>query len=221
MLFHRALRYTAGIFLFSLRVSVLNTFFFKGHLEDDETLLHVVHKHWLLGVRGLFWPTVFFIGCCWLLTLVHARGLLILAAILSLIVAVWWLRNFFDYYLDAWLITDQGIIDIAWFGWFHRQSTRVLYSDLQGISYEIQGVWGTLLRYGTVSVEKISTGAAVSLDHVTNPKRIELMVLKNMEAYLHAKNLKDSKQVQQLLASLVAEQINLRERQNASEDMDE
>ncbi len=156
---------------------------------------------------------MFALLCVWLLSLAQVRGAVIAMAIISICVGVWWLRNFFDYYLDAWLITDQGIIDIAWFGWFHRQSTRVLYSDLQGISYEIIGVWGTLLRYGTLSVEKISTGTAVSMEYVQSPKKIELMVLKNMETYLHAKNLKDSKQVQELLSALVAEQINLRDQE--------
>ncbi len=189
----------------------LNAFLFKKHLEDDETLVRVVHKHWLLGFRALFWPSIFLLGCIWLLSLAQVRGAVIAAAILTLVVFVWWLRNFFDYYLDAWLVTDQGIIDIAWFGWFHRQSTRVLYSDLQGISYEIKGVWGTLLRFGTLSVEKISTGTAVSLDYVSNPKGVELLVLKKMEAYLHTKNMKDAKQVQELLATLVAEHINLKE----------
>lgn len=204
-----AVRYTVCVFPFFY--PVLNAFFFKKHLEEDEELLRVVHKHWLIGTKSLFWPSVFFALGVWLLTLAHVRGAYIAVAVLMIVIGMWWLRSFFDYYLDAWLITDQGIIDIAWFGWFHRQSTRVLYSDLQGISYEIKGVWGTLLRYGTVSVEKISTGAAVSMDYVQSPKKIELLVLKNMEAYLHAKNMKDSKQVQELLSALVAEQIQLRE----------
>lgn len=199
----------------------LNTFLFKNHLEEDEELLTVVHKHWLLGFKALFWPTIFFASAIWLLVLVQARGLVIGMAIIAMVIGVWWLRNFFDYYLDAWLITDQGIIDIAWFGWFHRQSTRVLYSDLQGISYEIKGVWGTLLRYGALSVEKISTGTAVTLEYVPRPKRIELMVLRNMEKYLHAKNMKDSKQVQELLATLVAEHVQLREHQKESDEDDE
>lgn len=193
---------------------MLNQFLFKKHLEDDETLVCVVHKHWLLGFRVLFWPSLFVLGCVWLMTLAQVRGAYIAVAIITFVVLVWWLRNFFDYFLDAWLITDQGIIDIAWFGWFHRQSTRVLYSDLQGISYEIKGVWGTLLRFGTLSVEKISTGTAVSLDYVTNPKRVELLVLKNMETYLHSRNMKDAKQVQELLATLVAEQIQLQEQED-------
>ncbi len=200
---------------------MLNRFFFMKHLEDDETLVRVVHKHWLIGLKALFWPTVLLLGLWFLYANTQTRAMLTISTVLSLVLVLWWLRTFFDYYLDAWLITDQGIIDIAWFGWFHRQSTRVLYSDLQGVSYEINGVFGTLLRYGTLSVEKISTGTEVSLDYVSRPKQVELLILRQMEGYLHTKNLKDAKHVQEVLAKIVAHQIQENELSEESEDDDE
>lgn len=201
---------------------MLNRLLFKRHLEDDETLMRVVHKHWLIGLKALFWPTLFLALCGGIVWLNPAsRGLVIFMSFWAVVVAVWWLRNFFDYFLDAWLITDQGFIDVAWHGWFHRQSTRTLYSDLQGVSYEIKGVLGTLLRFGTVSTEKISTGASISLEYVKHPKSVETLILKNMEAYLHSKNMKDASQIQELLSSLVAQQIQLNGMPAAEEHDDE
>lgn len=192
---------------------------FRRHLEDDEHLVRVVHKHWFLGLKALLWPTVLFVAGAALLGLIPSRPLFLATALAGVIVGVWWLRNFFDYYLDAWLITDHGIIDIAWHGWFHRESTRVLYSDLQGVSYEVKGVLGTLLNFGTVSVEKISTGSAVSLEYVKGPRSVEATILRCMENYLHAKNLKDGKQVQELLSQLLARQMQLQEfEESAVED---
>jgi hypothetical protein len=184
-------------------------FLFKKHLEEDEELIRIVHKHWFIGIKALFWPTVLFLLDIYGLTAFRGvNAMILITTVFGITILVWWLRNFFDYFLDAWLLTDQGIIDIAWFGWFHRQSTRVLYSDLQGVSYEINGVWGTLFNFGTISVEKISTGAVISLEFVKNPKQVELMTLRYMEEYLHKKNLKDSTQVQKLLATILAEQLN-------------
>jgi hypothetical protein len=134
---------------------------------------------------------------------------------------VWWLRNFFDYYLDAWIVTDMGIIDVEWHGWFHRQSSRILYSDIQGVSYEIQGVLNTLLRYGTIGVEKISTGSVISLDNVPNPRKVEGLILKNMEGYLHTKNLKDSTHVQEILAGIVAREMQLQDFDEEEDDDDD
>jgi hypothetical protein len=78
---------------------------------------------------------------------------------------------------------------------------------VQGVSYEINGVLGTLLRFGSISIEKISTGSSFTLDFVRKPRKVEAAILKNMESYLHTKNMKDASQIQDLLASLVAEKI--------------
>lgn len=125
--------------------------------------------------------------------------------ILLAVASLWWLRNFFDQFLDAWIITDQAVIDIAWHGFFHRESSRILYSDIQGVSYEIKGVWPTLFRCGHISVEKVSSGGTFTLEHVPGPRRVEALILKNQEAYLHRKSLTDANQVHDMLVTLVKE----------------
>lgn len=199
-------------------MSKLNDRLFSRHLEEDEALHMVVHKHWILGLKFLFWPSVSFLACWVLLYQAPFKSVFYAISLWSVVSLVWWFRNFFDYYLDAWIITDIGIIDVEWHGWFHRQSSRILYSDIQGVSYEINGVTSTLLRYGTISVEKISTGSAVSLDSVPSPRKIEGVVLKNMEGYLHTKNLKDATHVQDILANIVAREVQL---QDLDEDEDD
>ena len=100
---------------------------------------------------------------------------------------------------------------MAWHGWFRRTSSRVLYSDVQGVSYEISGVWGTLLRHGAISVEKISTGNEISMENVPRPREIESLILRNMEEYLHSNNLKDAATVQEILSKVVARELGLKE----------
>ncbi len=184
---------------------------FSKHLDDDEVLVRVVHKHWLIGTKALFWPTIWLVLAALLAVGFPTRPMFIVAGVFAFCVFIWWLRNFFDYFLDAWIVTNEGIIDVAWHGFFHRESSRILYSDIQGVSYEIKGVVGTLLQVGVISVEKISTGDSVSLEWVKRPKKVESMLLNNQEKYLHKKNLKDSTQVQEMLATLVAERLHMQE----------
>lgn len=189
---------------------MLEATLFGKHLEDDEVVSMIVHMHWLIGVKMLTVPLFSCMLALAVLSGVQAVTALYVVLTWALLSGIWCVRNFFDYYLDAWIITNQGVIDLQWCGWFHRQSSRILYSDIQGVSYEIKGLLGTVLRYGTVSVEKISTGAAISLENVPHPRSVEAQILQNMEKYLHKKNMKDSKHVQELLASLVAEQVQLK-----------
>ncbi|MDD3897096.1 MAG: hypothetical protein PHU04_04675 [Candidatus Peribacteraceae bacterium] len=189
----------------------LNALLFKRHLDDDEQIICVVHKHWLVGFRFLFWPAAVFLGFALLLTVAPRPPVVYVIAGLAAMTIVWGVRNFLDYYLDAWMITDTGIVDVEWHGWFHRESSRVLYSDLQGVSYEIDGLGATLLRYGTLSVEKISNGSEISMEYVPRPRVVEALILKRMETYLHTKNLKDATVVQDLLATVIAREMQMKE----------
>ncbi|MBI1812443.1 hypothetical protein HY285_04765 [Candidatus Peregrinibacteria bacterium] len=186
---------------------MFDRFFFAQHLEEDEKAVLIVHKHWVFGLRVLFWPAVSFIAAWLLLWREPTRIVLIIIAVWSFLSIVWFARNFFDYFLDVWIITDHGIIDLAWFGWFHRQSTRILYSDVQGVAYERKGIPAALCGYGTLTVEKISTGSVISLPYVHHPKRVEGIMLRTMEAYLHGKNLKNAKHVQDILADFIAQHV--------------
>lgn len=197
---------------------MLDRVFFGRHLNDDEEVVAIIHKHWFMGLKELFLPTLSFVGSWGLLYYAPFKAMFLVVALWSVVSIVWWFRNFFNYYLDVWIITDHGIIDLEWHGWFHRQSSRVLYSDIHGVSYEVMGISGTLCRYGTIEVEKISTGAVISLDYVPRPREVESLILRNMEEYIHGKNLKDSRHVQELLAEMIAEQVQL---QDLEDDDDE
>jgi len=197
---------------------MLNAWLFKRHLDDDEEVIRIIHKHWFTGLKFLFFPVVVFFGLIALLAIAFSIVLFYIIAIIAVFVLVWGLRNFLDYYLDAWMITDTGIVDVEWHGWFHRQSSRVLYSDLQGVSYEINGIGETVLRYGTISVEKISTGTEISMEYVSRPREVEALILKCMEDYVYKKNLKDATAVQDILANVIAREMQLKDLRGEEDD---
>lgn len=184
---------------------------FLRHLEDDEEIVLIVHKHWLIGFRFLVWPSATLAALVLLLAYSPVLPVFYIVSILGVISLIWWFRNFFDYYLDAWIITNTGIIDVEWHGWFHRESSRVLYSDIQGVSYEINGVWQTLFRHGTISVEKVSTGSEITMEYVPRPRQIESLILSNMEEYMHQTNLNDASKVHEILTTVIARELHLRQ----------
>jgi hypothetical protein len=182
---------------------------FQGHLEEDEILHLVVHKHWLFFVRAFFLPGGALIAITFFLIASPGMSTFALVLLADVAIAVWFLRSFFDEFLDAWLVTDRSVIDIAWHGWFHRTSTRIDYSSIEGVSTEVQGILGTLLHFGTLTIEKVGSGAKVSMENVPHSRTVESAILFRQEQCLRSKNLKDSKAVQDLLAEIVAERMNL------------
>lgn len=191
---------------------MLNEYFFDRHLDDEETVHMVVHKHWLIGVKALWLPTIVFCLVWSVLYVVRTKYAIYGVSLASIGIAIWWIRNFMDYYLDAWLITNKGVIDLEWHGWFHRSSSRILYSDINGVEYEIKGILGTLMGYGEMTLEKVSTGDAITMPYVKKPRRVETAILEAMEAYMLKKNLKDATTVQNILSEFVASSM---QKQNA------
>lgn len=185
-------------------MQALNSFFFQQHLDEDEYIILIVHKHWRFGMSTLFWPTLLFIGLWAILIVEPGKYMFYGIALASVAALIWWIRNFLDYFLDAWLVTNKGIIDLEWHGWFHRSSTRILHSDIEGVSYEMKGIFGTLYNYGELKLEKVSTGTVISMPYVHRPKQVASVIMDTMEHYVHSKNLKDAKTVQTILAEFVA-----------------
>ena len=157
-----------------------------------------------MGVKTLVFPSIVFIALWVLLAFMPNRYMFYGIALAAVATLVWWIRNFLDYFLDAWLVTNKGIIDLEWHGWFHRSATRVLYSDVEGVGYEVKGISGTIFNYGEMKLEKVSTGGTICMQFVHKPKDVQAAILAAKEKYEHTKNLKDATTVQNILAEFVA-----------------
>jgi len=184
---------------------------FQRHLEDDEPLYLLVHKHWILSAKQLSAPFVALMITWVALYFAPIRIVALAIGIVDLAILVWALRNFLDYYLDALLITDRAVIDVEWHGWFHRESTRIDYSSIEGVSYEVKGILGTILRYGTITIERIGSGSEIEIENVKRPKEVESAILVCQAESLRAKNLKDSDAIKDILAEIVADRMQMRE----------
>jgi hypothetical protein len=183
----------------------LQQFLFGKHLEKNETLLFVAHKHWveLVGVSVktvlfgfiipwttfFFFPAFFWIAVAW-----------------SVVVWLWYLYNFADWYFDAWLATDYSVIDVEWKGIFHHLSSRIPYSEVRDISWEIEGFWGTILGYGDATIG-MSTGGKVTLPNMKSPKKVEIKLIEARDNFLSLQKMTQSDGLKELLSELVAEHV--------------
>jgi hypothetical protein len=78
-----------------------------------------------------------------------------------------------------------------------------------------------MMRFGSISIEKISTGSVLSMDSVKSPRGVEAVILQTMEGYLHGKNLTDAKHVQDILSQLVAREVNLEQFEDDDEEYED
>jgi len=181
----------------------LSHYFFTGHLEEDEEILLVAHRHYFIYFRDSLKTFFFGIIIPAILFLLFPKILLLWAAWLF-IGMLGMLYHFVDWYFDAWIITDIGIIDVERNGLFDKQSKRVEYEMIDGIEYKITGVWSTIFNFGNLSIDTMGTNMSLLLKDAANPKKLEKIIMGFQEKHISVKSFSDYNSLKSMLASMIA-----------------
>lgn len=183
----------------------MDKYIFRRHLEEGEKILFAVHKHWIGMVKASIEVVVFGLVLPWLLYFIgfNTPSFFWVAVVWSLIAFIRFIYIVIDWYSDTWLITNMSVITIEWHGIFRSNTARIGFEDIEGASYEIRGFWGTILRFGDMTL-RVMSGSHADLKSVARPKRAELALARYQEQYLNDRNMQDTSSLKNLLSNLVA-----------------
>lgn len=178
-------------------------YFFTRYLDEGERVLNVAHKHILVlkvasakaSFFGVLIPTFLywlFPGgfIFWFIWLCVGIGTLF--------------YHFVDWYFDAWILTNAGIIDVEREGFFDFTSTRIDYHMIEGISYNVKGVVQTLFNYGDITIDKLGAKTSVVLHDAANPKKLERLVVAYQEKYVADRSVRDHSALKDMLSDMIA-----------------
>jgi len=152
---------------------------FTKNLKEGETLLAVVRPFALVYVVPILITSLVVLLDFFLLYWFVRQGkwgilvffvILVIGVILSLRTAYLWIMN-------AFVVTNQRVIDIDQGGFFHRSVSESTYEKIQDISFTIRGVWATLFHYGSVVLQTAGTNAHLELKNVRAPERVQAMIV--------------------------------------------
>ncbi len=187
---------------------IINRFIFQKHLEKGETVLFAAHKSWIQFFPSLLKVGFFGFLLPWLLYFLgfQTKLFLIIAVVWTILASLRLLYDWIDWYSDVWLFTTMSIIIVEWHGLFSNTSQRIGYEDTEGLSFIINGFWGSVLRHGDVTLKMIS-GSNVLLKNARKPKRIELALMKHQTDYLNSREEAHASGLKQLLSQMVAHHL--------------
>lgn len=182
---------------------ILDKIFFNHLLDKGEKILRVAHVHPFIiysqlarilffgllipAVAYYLFPPLFVIWFTWV-----GLGLLLL------------IYRFMQWYLDAWVITNLSVIDHEWNSPFDTSTNRIEYGNIDGITNEIRGFWGTMLRFGNIQITHVS-GSPLILENVANPRKIERFILEHQQKFAREQNFDDHAKLKDLLTKLLRE----------------
>lgn len=187
---------------------LFNKLIFNKHLEKEEKILYAVHKHWIEMAKPMLEVVFFGLLLPWALYLIgfSTSTFFWVAFVWSILALSRFLYVLIDWYSDVWLVTNMNIIIIEWNGIFSNLSARVGFEDIEGASYEIKGFWGTILRYGNMTLRVLS-GSHFDIRNVTKPKKAELALARFQEKYMNERNMQDSTSLKSLLSDMISHHV--------------
>lgn len=94
--------------------------------------------------------------------------------------------NFFfilwlDYYLDAWIVTNERIINIEQRGFFMRNISELKLTKIQDVTSEIIGVIPSLLNYGNIYVQTAAEKERFTFIQIPNPNKVKNAIVQLQE----------------------------------------
>jgi hypothetical protein len=162
-------------------------------LEPDEHVVIEARKHWFLFVAELLPYAILLI-----IPFVIPKLLLIAPplakyavffeyttplarATLGIWLLVIWTSawgNFTRHYLNAWILTNQRIVDIKQHGYFKREVSSLFLTRIQDVTTDVEGVLPSLLGIGDITVQSAGAVDEFHMYSIPRPEQMRDIILK-------------------------------------------
>ncbi|MBI2453185.1 PH domain-containing protein [Candidatus Peregrinibacteria bacterium] len=177
-------------------------FVFRGSLEKAESIQYVLHKHPVtvhaqlmkVFIVGIVLPALFYYLFPPMKWLSLAWGIV---GTLKLFYTA------FDWYFDAWLITNKGIIVCSWNGFFDKEFSRVEYQTIEEVSYNMKGVMPTILGFGEITISRFGSPKPTTMKKALRPKRATKLILGCQEKFMQNKSRRDHEVLKNMLTEML------------------
>lgn len=162
-------------------------------LEPGEVVVLQVRKHWFIFLAELLpYAIVAVIPFALRNLLPLAPPLAPYAAfldsstpLLRAILGVWLLvtwtaawSTFTKYFLNAWILTNQRIVDIKQRRYFSREVSSLFLSRVQDVTTDVTGVVSSVLGIGDINVQSAGATERFYMHGIPNPEHMRDLILR-------------------------------------------
>lgn len=169
---------------------------FPGKREDEKVLL-LLRRHWVIllahGIVSLILLVVPVGGAFLLRTILPG---LQTSTIYPFLVLLFWIYLMFvwsyffvgwiDYYLDAWIVTNDRIINIEQNGLFNRVISEQRLYRVQDVTAIVSGPVQTFFNFGKVFIQTAAEMERFVFEDVPEPYQVKKIIIELHEKALEA-----------------------------------
>jgi hypothetical protein len=140
--------------------------------DEEEKIILLVRKHWItnLGWMGLVAVMILaplLLGRLPFLELMPLRFQFMSLILWYLLTTAVALEGFLSWFFDAFVITDERIIDIDFKNLIYKNITATKIDNIEDVTYTVSGALPSMLNYGTVLVQTAGAGIRISPEDAT------------------------------------------------------
>ena len=85
---------------------------------------------------------------------------------------------FTRYFLNAWVLTNERIVDIKQRGYFSREVSSILLNRVQDVTTDVRGVLPSLLNIGDINVQSAGAVDKFHMHGIPQPEQMRDLILK-------------------------------------------
>lgn len=85
---------------------------------------------------------------------------------------------FTRYFLNAWVLTSERIVDIKQEGFFHREVSSLFLSRVQDVTTDVEGILPSLLGMGDITVQSAGAVDEFHMQGIPTPEKMRDVILR-------------------------------------------
>lgn len=176
--------------------------YLSKNLKEEEEVIAIVRPFWLtMGVPIFFAAFLLLVDVFLFAWFLQFGSWGVLGFFLLLLTGLLWgVRSWIVWSLNAFILTNQRLIDVDQKGFFHRTVSEAALGKIQDVSFTVQGPWQTMFQYGKVIVQTAGTTTNLELEGVHHPEQIQELVTKLQQTVQEERGMKDELTASELLA---------------------
>lgn len=102
---------------------------------------------------------------------------LVLLLVWYFVAAFFAFEHFLLWYYNAFLITDERVLDLDFYGFFHMESSEARLEQIQDVSHTQGGLAQLIFNYGNVYVQTASELGKIEILGVANPAKVHKILI--------------------------------------------
>lgn len=149
----------------------------KINLHTEEVITIVLHHHAITYAKQIAITTVLILGSFFLMFALFSMGEIGVALFCALLITgiFYGGREFYIWYANVCILTNQRLVDIDQRGFFQKTVSDIDLEKILDISYSVKGISQTIFQIGTIKVQ--ASGANLILKNIKDPGKVNQLLV--------------------------------------------